>query len=465
MEHCLAIEDKKMATSCVHLVAMLRAIELDSGSSQRRYIESGVSELVFTELAKITIHLARLPFARYLLYLPFDHYDVSSRNYSHQFWQSFTFGGRWRTKVPIVAPNSIEEVDIFRQFAYRIEHIGFATRVEFEEIWMTLLGVLSNTFGVLETMSVTKAAATSNQRIECEEANELIKLAGAAIEAITSLLYKAKWDSRRMRRKEKSRRLRSYSAGRRTLFGTKLETIKEQIRGHIECVDEQLDTWRASEDYYHEGEGHEAADITLAVLRDNSRRSSRGSENSAPSSPSKTVAIGESEESIDLYSCIHFLLDTYLQTMQTCLAGNSSPYFPLFSAMASSCAAISDLFVERAQYLKVAAIWSDLLVGVCETFEDELLNQHVIVGMAKTYSVVIGGGCSLKEMIGGADMFDKYRRSIIEHNLKSFFVPTKIASLKALGYLLECTSQVINWKEVAPVLEHLGKHLSAEGIG
>ncbi|MEQ2192162.1 hypothetical protein XENOCAPTIV_007919 [Xenoophorus captivus] len=51
-------------------------------------------------------------------------------------------GGEFGTTLPEIPVDFLQEKDVFREFLYRINTLGWSSRTQFEETWATLLGVL-----------------------------------------------------------------------------------------------------------------------------------------------------------------------------------------------------------------------------------------------------------------------------------------------------------------------------------
>ncbi|KAG8015101.1 Huntingtin, partial [Nibea albiflora] len=90
-------------------------------------------------------------------------------------------GGEYCTTLPEIPVDFLQEKDVFREFLYRINTLGWSSRTQFEETWATLLGVLV-------TQPITMDQEEETQQEEDLERTQLNVL---AVQAITSLVLSA----------------------------------------------------------------------------------------------------------------------------------------------------------------------------------------------------------------------------------------------------------------------------------
>nr|CAD7394388.1 unnamed protein product [Timema cristinae] len=123
---------------------------------------------------------------------------------------------------------------------------------------------------------------------------------------------------------------------------------------------------------------------------------------------------------LDLHSCLHFLLDLYSQWT---LPQSGTP-LRLVKEAITSVLSISDLFTERAQFQWMLETFLEL--SRSHPSEDEILHQYLVLGCCKAASV-LGVDPEVHERI----------KKLVEGGLKSAFLPSRIAALHGLLYLLQ----------------------------
>ena len=366
---------------------------------------------VFQNLLKqIVLHLVKLPFFNSMIYVPFNLYF---KEQSHV-WKEITFSGDFHSNIPIVSPNYLMEIDMFKQFLFRISSIGFVNRIQFEEIWMTLLGVFSENLTILN----------SEARHE-DDLKENIFLTQLVIKALTILLQKTRSSNY------------LFSEGGQFVkqsFGDRFELIRDQLNRKFVELTENSHLYNSL--HYNE---HFSDSLSVEVLQ--KRLSGIKSQKLSFKMETKI----EMENSIDLYSCLHFLVDLYLQTVQN-FAQNNIILFPILSEIARSCLLLSDMFVEKTHFHTLLQI-SNELEKIVDHYEDEILSQFVIVTLAKSYAVL-----SLSD-----ETIERQKKLIIDQYFKDFFLPTRIEAVRSIKYLLNCPNLVSN-KDLLSIWEYIGKH-------
>lgn len=362
-------------------------------------------QLLHSLLKDIILKLARFPFVNSLLYVPHNLFVTKNANV----WNGVTFTGPFGTKIPIVAAHFLNEKGTIKQFSFRISHLSYSGRIQFEEIWMTLLGVFS------ETLSTLSQTTSDNSMSECVAFSRLV------IAAITDLLCNTQPDP--------SPNPVAFNSYRASLKNSKFGLIEHTIEKKMYEIEDSLKQYNRPHFTYH------------SVYE-----SKKFIEKASPDDPSDF----DPNTSIDLYSCIQFLIDLYMQTVKSYSQRNLI-FFPILTEIAKSCLYVSDLFVEKNQYMTMLELFWQLASFV-EQYDDEVLNQYVIVGVAKCYSI-----------LGTTDeYFDKHKRVLIEQHFKDFHLLTRINAIRGLKFLTN--SSRISLKDLQPIMEYLGKHLTAEHV-
>uniref|UniRef100_A0A8C0ZK92 Huntingtin n=1 Tax=Cyanistes caeruleus TaxID=156563 RepID=A0A8C0ZK92_CYACU len=88
--------------------------------------------------------------------------------------------GDFGTVFPEIPVEFLQEKEIFKEFIYRINTLGWISRTQFEETWATLLGVL-----------VTQPIVMDQEENQQEEDTERTQINVLAVQAITSLVLSA----------------------------------------------------------------------------------------------------------------------------------------------------------------------------------------------------------------------------------------------------------------------------------
>ncbi|KAH9390128.1 hypothetical protein TYRP_007677 [Tyrophagus putrescentiae] len=464
----------------------------DSGVTSSAQWSSPLPPVLGRLLEELVISLAQLPFVNSLVYLPYSlfarktggHYHQSltaaaSPSGQHSFWREASFSGDFHTSTPIIGAQYLSnDLDLFRSFARRIELLGFVNRVQFEEIWMTLLGVYSDNLTFMSLQAKQQQPSISGERNT--ELNDSLQLGQLVVRSVTTLLLTAagrntgkksppppppaKLPDRRRTSKQ------SFSA-----FGDRFELIREALSRRSSELEEVLAQYNASSTTTSSSPCLQFADAWEGMglgssCGSRSFCSSSGSRNaSSESSPtgdssSNSAQASSNDTSVDLYSCLHFLIDLYLQTVQVLTSGGSTTTgqkdshplstvcFPVFAEIGRSCLAVSELlFTEKSQYAKLLTLLHEL-ARLVDAYEDELLNQSVIVALARTHAV-----------LGFSDeTIERAKRLVLEQHFKDFFLPTRIGAVRSVKHLLESRLLPLTTKELAPVCDYIAKHFTNE---
>lgn len=355
----------------------------------------------------IILILSRLPIVNSLIYVPFCLFATKNVNV----WNGVNFSGAFGTTIPIISAHFLSEKNTFKQFSFRIRNLSFSSRIQFEEIWMTLLGVFS------ENISILSQSTSDNGLSEC------ITTCKQVIDAITHLLCNAQ-------QKEPSESYTSKSDSfRASLKNTKYGLIQHKLSEKINSIEKSLSIFNR----------------TLSInapFCENIKLAEKAS-------PIEPAISSDMNNSIDLYSCIQFLLDLYLQTVKS-YTSTALVHFPILSEIVKSCVFVSDLFVENNQFKKLLELLM-VLSSLTEHFDDEVMNQYLIVGIAKSYSVLANSD----------DILEKHKKLVIELYFKDFFLPMRISSIRSIKFLVSCPN-IVTFKDLSPVLEYIAKHLNVD---
>ncbi|MGH0145646.1 UNVERIFIED_CONTAM: hypothetical protein FKN15_005980 [Acipenser sinensis] len=160
------IHIKKACETMAELVESLQTV-LALGHSRNEIIPAFLTPT----LRNITISLARLPLVNSYIRVPPLVWKLG--------WSPKP-GGEFGTAFPEIPVEFLQEKDVFREFLYRVNTLGWTSRTQFEETWASLLGVL-----------VTQPIAMDHEENQHEEDLERTQINVLAVQAITSLVLSA----------------------------------------------------------------------------------------------------------------------------------------------------------------------------------------------------------------------------------------------------------------------------------
>ncbi|CAG2108008.1 unnamed protein product, partial [Medioppia subpectinata] len=402
--------------ACIRLAQLVCFLENDKHDFRR------VPPVMRNLLKKVILLTARLPLVNSFVMVPISVWNIKTESV----WNP-VFSGDFGTIVPTIPSEFLHYKDILNQFCYRVMSLGWICRVQFEEIWMTLLGVLGANSAYVEST---------------EDQSDRINICIITTKAITELLLLSTL-SPQPGNPIKSRFIYQKNEKMATflhsIHGVKLQLVREPL---ISAISSMAST---NDESLHNI--YEIGQISIQLMRHSikslnpnelspSLSSTSSSSDYSPLSPVNGSNIGKNMTSnhdkldIDLNSCLHFLLDLFVL--------------------------LSDLFTERIQYEWLLDTFLELH-RMAQISEDEIMSQYLIVGICKS-SAVLG--------LENEQIVDKCKKCI-EVSLKSHYLPTRIATIHGLKYILEFRGIGSNGREAAflPIAsDYLIKHLSDNNL-
>lgn len=418
--------------ACIRLAQLVCFIE------NNKHDSTHVPPIISSLIKEITLSTARLPLVNSFVMVPIS---VWSYKYSNSWNPSFL--GDFGTVVPTIPSEFLHDKQILTQFCFRIMNLGWSSRIQFEEIWMSLLGV----FGA------TSAISDPN-----EDPSERIITSIWSAKAISELLLLSTLSPQPgnpIKSKFIKQRTEKLPTFLHTNHGVKLQLVREPLSTAINalmCSEKETEL-----------NSYEFGQISIELLRHAIKSSSNANELSpsvssassssgySPLSPvigNKNISLNQEKLEIDLNSCLHFLLDLFGQL----LTSQQQTQLPLLTEICRSTVLLSDLFNERSQFEWLLDTFLELY-RMAQNSEDEIMSQYLIVGICKSAAVL---GLEQESVV------EKCKKCI-EISLKSPFLPTRIATLHALKYILEFRGIGTNGKETLflPITsDYLLKHLS-----
>lgn len=373
--------------------------------------------------------------------------------------------------------------DTLQTFINLVNLIGFTSRMQFEEIYMSLLGVIY--------LNDDQTKSQSTEDLFIEEVNEKANLIVLAIKGITSIILQCNQREIGFPIKNLKNRINRLvdsqydeqirrKAFLNTRYGSRLLNLNRHIdqpsnlkfagldkdlnENHFESLIlgelnyNYLNLVQFTEHFYENRYGLYSTEFMkkkFGLIKDhgelnNINESSSSSSSSTPVhhlSRSDSLITGGKEEiitfkvyknkenisvhnkmEIDVNSCIHTLLDLYWNIIKSHIAVQEE--------VLKSIIKISDLFFDINQFNKNLDLFFDLFKTAWSQ-EDEISMQYLILGICKFYTIA-------HETFQNDNVkFEKCKKSI-EISLKSQFFSTRINCLVGLNYILQDKLNAIN---------------------
>ncbi|XP_064420262.1 huntingtin isoform X1 [Latimeria chalumnae] len=416
-------------------------------------------------LRNITISLARLPLVNSYTRLPPLVWKLG--------W-SPRAGGDFGTSLPEIPVEFLQEKDIFREFIYRINTLGWTNRTQFEETWATLLGVLVTQPIVMD----------QEEERPLEEDTERTQINVLAVQAITSLVLSAMTlpvagnpAVSCLEQQPRNKTLKALD----TRFGRKLSVIRGIVEREIQAMVSKRENiathypyqaWDPVPSLSPATSGnlvsHEKLLLQINMEREmgsmeyklgqvsihsvwlgNSITPLREeewdedeedeSDVPAPSSPQTSpINSRKHRAGVDIHSCSQFLLELYSQWILPSNPGKKSPAI-LISEVVRSLLAVSDLFTERNQFEMMYTTLTEL--QKFHPSEDEILNQYLVPAICKA-AAVLGMDKAIAEPVS----------RLLETTLRSTHMPSRIGALHGILYVLECDLLDDTAKQLIPII-------------
>uniref|UniRef100_A0A668AAN5 Huntingtin n=1 Tax=Myripristis murdjan TaxID=586833 RepID=A0A668AAN5_9TELE len=393
-------------------------------------------------------------------------------------------GGEFGTTLPEIPVDFLQEKDVFREFLYRINTLGWSSRTQFEETWATLLGVL-----VTQPITMDQEEETQQEDLERTQLNVL------AVQAITSLVLSAMTlptaGNPAVSCLEQQPRNKSLKA-LDTRFGRKLAVIRGEMEREIQALVSKRDNVHTHHPYHAWDPvpslsaasagtliSHEKLLLQINTEREMGNMDYKLGQVSIHSvwlgnniTPLREEEWGEDEEDetdtpaptspplspinsrkhragVDIHSCSQFLLELYSQWLIPGSPSNRRTPVVLISEVVRSLLAVSDLFTERNQFDMMFSTLIEL--QKLHPPEDEILNQYLVPAICKA-AAVLGMDKAIAEPVC----------RLLETTLRSTHLPSRMGALHGVLYVLECDLLDDTAKQLIPtVSEYLLSNLRA----
>ncbi|XP_051784194.1 huntingtin isoform X2 [Erpetoichthys calabaricus] len=452
---------RKACEVMVELVESLHTI-LSFGHLRNNKIPAFLS----SPLRNIIISLGRLPLVNSYARVPPLVWKLG--------W-SPKLSGEYGTTLPEIPVEFLQEKDVFKEFLYRVNVLGWTSRTQFEETWATLLGVL-----------VTQPIAMNHEEeSQHEEDLERTQINVLAVKAITSLVLSAMTIPMAgnpaiscLEQQPRNKTLKALD----TRFGRKLSLIRGIVEREIQAMVSKRDNVATQYQYQfwdpvpflsssvtgtmisHEklllqinterelgNMDYKLGQVSIhsvwlgnniTPLREEEWDEDEEDESDVPapaSPPTSPINSRKHRAGVDIHSCSQFLLELYSQWILPSGSSNKKTPEILISEVVRSLLAVSDLFTERNQYEMMYATLTEL--QKLHPSEDEILNQYLIPAICKAASV-LGMDKAIAEPVS----------RLLETTLRSTHMPSRIGALHGILYVLECDLLDDTAKQLIPII-------------
>ncbi|CAI9613973.1 unnamed protein product, partial [Staurois parvus] len=382
-------------------------------------------------------------------------------------------GGEFGTSLPEIPVEFLQEKEVFKEFIYRINTLGWTSRTQFEETWATLLGVL-----------VTQPIVM-DQEDQQEEDTERTQINVLAVQAITSLVLSAMTIPSAgnpaiscLEQQPRNKTLKALD----TRFGRKLSVVRGIVEEEIQALVSRRDniaTHHACQAWdpvpclsaattgaliSHEklllqintereigNMSYKLGQVSIhsvwlgnniTPLRPEELDEDEEDENDTPAPSSPPISPINSRKhraGVDIHSCSQFLLELYSQWILPANTGKKTPVI-LVSEVVRSLLAVSDLFTERNQFEMMYTALTELQKQ--HPSEDEILIQYLVPAICKA-AAVLGMDKTIAEPVS----------RLLENTLRSTHMPSRIGALHGILYVLECVDLLDDTaKQLIPII-------------
>ncbi|NWV12179.1 HD protein, partial [Ptilonorhynchus violaceus] len=453
---------KHIIAACEMIAEMVECLQTVLSLGHKR--NSSIPAFLTPVLKNIIISLARLPLVNSYTRVPPLVWNLG--------WSPKPLGD-FGTVFPEIPVEFLQEKEIFKEFIYRINTLGWISRTQFEETWATLLGVL-----------VTQPIVMDQEENQQEEDTERTQINVLAVQAITSLVLSAMTIPVAgnpavscLEQQPRNKALKALD----TRFGRKLSVIRGIVEQEIQAMVSKRDNIATHHLYQawdpvpslspattgalisHEklllqiNTEREIGDMdyklgqvsihsiwlgnNITPLREEEWGEDEEDENDVPapsSPPTSPINTRKHRAGVDIHSCSQFLLELYSQWI---LPSNPSKRTPviLISEVVRSLLAVSDLFTERNQFEMMYTTLTEL--RKVHPSEDEILVQYLIPATCKA-AAVLGMDKAVAEPVS----------RLLESTLRSTHMPSRIGALHGILYILECDLLDETAKQLIPII-------------
>lgn len=449
-------------TACIMMSEMVDSLQTVLLYGHKR--NGNIAAFLTPVLRNIFVSLARLPAVNSYTRVPPLVWKLG--------W-SPKMGGEFGTSLPEIPVEFLQEKEVFKEFIYRINTLGWTSRTQFEETWATLLGVL-----------VTQPIVMDQEESQQEEDTERTQINVLAVQAITSLVLSAMTIPFAgnpaiscLEQQPRNKTLKALD----TRFGRKLTVVRGIVEEEIQALISRRDNIATHHAYQawdpvpclsaattgalisHEklllqintereigNMSYKLGQVSIhsvwlgnniTPLRPEELDEDEEDENDTPapsSPPMSPINSRKHRAGVDIHSCSQFLLELYSQWILPANTGKKTPVI-LVSEVVRSLLAVSDLFTERNQFEMMYTALTELHKQ--HPSEDEILIQYLVPAICKA-AAVLGMDKSIAEPVS----------RLLESTLRSTHMPSRIGALHGILYVLECDLLDDTAKQLIPII-------------
>ncbi|XP_056410998.1 huntingtin isoform X2 [Hyla sarda] len=449
-------------TACIMMSEMVDSLQTVLLFGHKR--NGNIAAFLTPVFRNIVISLARLPAVNSYTRVPPLVWKLG--------WSPKT-GGEFGTSLPEIPVEFLQEKEVFKEFIYRINTLGWTSRTQFEETWATLLGVL-----------VTQPIVMDQEESQQEEDTERTQINVLAVQAITSLVLSAMTIPSAgnpaisaLEQQPRNKTLKALD----TRFGRKLSVVRGIVEQEIQSMISRRDNIATHHAYQawdpvpclsaattgalisHEklllqintereigNMSYKLGQVSIhsvwlgnniTPLRQEELDEDEEDENDTPapsSPPTSPINSRKHRAGVDIHSCSQFLLELYSQWILPSNTGKKTPVI-LISEVVRSLLAVSDLFTERNQFEMMYTALTELQKQ--HPSEDEILIQYLVPAICKA-AAVLGMDKAVAEPVS----------RLLESTLRSTHMPSRIGALHGILYVLECDLLDDTAKQLIPII-------------
>uniref|UniRef100_A0A8C3YS16 Huntingtin n=1 Tax=Catagonus wagneri TaxID=51154 RepID=A0A8C3YS16_9CETA len=423
---------------------------------------SGTPAFLTPVLRNIVVSLARLPLVNSYTRVPPLVWKLG--------WSPRP-GGDFGTVFPEIPVEFLQEKEVFREFVYRINTLGWTSRTQFEETWATLLGVL-----------VTQPLVMEQEENPPEEDTERTQIHVLAVQAITSLVLSAMTVPVAgnpavscLEQQPRNKPLKALE----TRFGRRLSVVRGIVEQEIQAMVSKRENIATHHSYQAWDPVPSLSPATTGALISHDRLllqvnperelgdtgyklgqvsihsvwlgsgitplreeewddEEEEAEGPAPSPPTSPVNSRKHRAGVDIHSCSQFLLELYSRWILPSSSARRTPVI-LVSEVVRSLLVVSDLFTERGQFEMMYLTLTELRRA--HPSEDEILLQYLVPATCKA-AAVLGMDKAVAEPVS----------RLLESTLRSSHLPSRIGALHGALYVLECDLLDDTAKQLIPAV-------------
>ncbi|XP_047128948.1 huntingtin isoform X1 [Hydra vulgaris] len=366
--------------------------------------------------------------------------------------------GDLKTELPPLPVEILKEKDVLKEFVFRVNYIGWSSRMQFEETWAALLGVLSSP-PMLENVST-------------EEDIEMAQASCLAVHCITSLILDTTLapvpGNSSISQYSVLHRLRDYPfLGSKP--GIKLTTVLSEIELVTRYLSSDsyfvkqilypvipnlLSIRQRKQQLYHgcmligklffsnlefplQHHGYKMGQISASAIRTRLITSDVVEDTDSDDSDSLIIRVKEKSvpdihrklDELDIRSCLQFLLELFEQWLSP-YAVPKTPLMLKMEAMKSLCV-LSDLLLEMSHFEWILGILMEFSQN--HPSEDDIILEYLVPTVCKALAVLKLEGNTAERIV-----------KLIELCLRSPHVPLQISCMVGSLYILESQVQTTN---------------------